>query len=205
MKSCRFSGLLVPVFFLNACASPPVHYYSLLAPSGETITTKPPAPFMVDVLPVGIPSQNDQSQLVVRQGAAGAVVLDNERWTGPLDDEIRSALSSVLTHELATQDVAGLPQTSARPVLRIKLQLRRFDAWPGQRVQLDADWSLGFANEAGKPRLVCRGYLDEPAPGGYPEMVQAQQRLVAALARRIATDARAWAHSRQAACVDPQE
>lgn len=67
MKSYRFSGLLVPVFFLNACASPPVHYYSLLAPSGETITTKPPAPFMVDVLPVGIPSQNDQSQLVVRQ------------------------------------------------------------------------------------------------------------------------------------------
>ncbi|ELY2785163.1 PqiC family protein [Klebsiella pneumoniae] len=202
MKRYRYYGFLAPVLFLNACASPPVHYYSLVAPPRGTITTEPPAPFLVDVLPVGIPSQNDQSQLVVRQGTTGAFVLDNERWTGPLDDEIRTALSSVLTQQLATQDVAGLPQTSGRPVLRIKLQLRRFDAWPGQRVQLDADWSLGFAHEAGSPRMICRGYLDEPAPGGYPEMVQAQQRLVAALASRIATDARAWARSRQAACVD---
>ncbi|MBE4871354.1 membrane integrity-associated transporter subunit PqiC [Enterobacter cloacae complex sp. P38RS] len=204
MNYFRLLGPAVLALLLNACTSAPINYYTLLAPSLGTGTAEPPAPFVIDVLPVGIPSQYDQSQLVVRQGGTGAVVLDGERWTGSFDDEIRSALSSALTHQLATQDAAGLPPPSAKPVMRIKLQLRRLDAWPGQRVQLDADWSLSFANEQGKPRLICRSQLGEPAPGGYAEMVQAQQRMIAALAKRIATNARAWERSRQGLCTDRQ-
>lgn len=195
-------GPVVLVASLAACAStPPVHYHTLLAPSAETAARGAPAPFLIDVLPVGIPEQIDQPQLVVRQGNTGVVVLDGERWAGPLGDELRSALSSELTHRLVTQDIAGLAPPAGQRVLRIKLQVRRFDAWPGQRVQLDADWSLGFTDGAGNARLVCRGRFDQPASGGYPDLVQAQQRTIAALASRIASDARGWASAGQADCA----
>ncbi len=191
---------LAAVVGLTACSSAPVHYHTLLAPIEQVAAAKQPAPFLIEVLPVGIPAQLDQPQLVVRQGDSGVVVLDGERWAGPLGDEVREALSAKLTRHLATQDIAGLARPGDKQVMRIKLQVRRFDIWPGQRSQLDADWSLGLADEAGNARLTCRGQFDAASPGGYPAQVQAQQRLIAELAARIAADARAWSLSRNATC-----
>jgi hypothetical protein len=194
--------LLAAAAGLTACASAPVHYHTLLAPVDREADAGAPAPFLIDVLPVGVPVQVDQPQLVVREGASGVAMLDGERWAGPLADEVRAALSATLAHSLGTQDVAGLARPGDRPAIRIKVQVRRFDLWPGRQAQLDADWSLGVADEPGGARLACRAQLDAPAPGGYPEMVQAQQRLLAELAARIGADARAWAHARGAACSD---
>jgi uncharacterized lipoprotein YmbA len=191
---------LAAVAGLTACSSAPVHYHTLVAPIEQVAATEQPAPFLIEVLPVGIPVQLDQPQLVVRQGDSGVAVLDGERWAGPLGDEVRAALSAKLTRRLGTQDIAGLARPSDKQVMRIKLQVRRFDVWPGQRSQLDADWSLGVADEAGNARLACHGQFDAAASGGYPELVQAQQRLIAELAARIAADARAWSLSRHAAC-----
>lgn len=184
---------------LAGCASAPVHYHTLLAPAGQETAARP-SPFVVDVLPVGVPVQADLAQFVVRQGAGGVAVLDGERWAAPLGDEVRAALSAALVHGLGTQDVAGLARPADSQVMRIKVQVRRFDLWPGQRAQLDADWSLGVADEPGRARLTCRGRFDAPAPGGYPALVQAQQKLVLALADRIGADARAWWQMRGAAC-----
>ncbi|MBA5689926.1 PqiC family protein [Rugamonas apoptosis] len=191
---------LAAVAGLAACSSTPLHYHTLLAPAGQGAAAAQPAPFLIEVLPVGIPVQLDQPQLVVRQGDSSIALLEGERWAGPLDDEVRAALSANLTQRLATQDIAGLARPGDKPVMRIKLQVRRFDIWPGQRAQLDADWSLGLADEAGHARLTCRGRFDMATPGGYPAQVQGQQRLIAALADRIAADARAWSRSRQAGC-----
>ena len=186
---------------LAACSSsPPVHYYTLLAPSVAASANEQPAPFLIDVLPVGLPVQLDQSSLVVRQGDSGIAVLDGERWAGPLADELRTALSAALTSRLATRDVAGLARPKDKSVLRIKLEVRRFDAWPGRNVVLDADWSLGFADAAENSRLLCHGRFEAPASGGTEELALAGQRAVAALAARIAADARGWALTPPSAC-----
>ncbi|HWU34701.1 MAG TPA: PqiC family protein [Methylovorus sp.] len=186
---------------LGACASsPPVHYHTLLAPVAPASVAPANAPFLIEVLPVGIPPQLDQSQLVVRQGPSQVAVVDGERWAGPLADEFRNALSAQLTRRLQTQDVAGLTVPKDKPVLRIKVQVRRLDAWPGQMAQLDADWSLGLAHQPGNPRFLCHGQFQEQAAGGYAELVQAQQRSIAALAERIAAQASTWATSQTAAC-----
>ncbi|GGI53371.1 PqiC family protein [Oxalicibacterium solurbis] len=196
------AATIVLIAGLTACSSaPPVRYHTLLAPAAQTIAHGEPAAFLIDVLPVGIPAQLDQPQLVVRAGDSSLALLDGERWAGPLSDELRNALSAQLTRKLDTLDIAGLPRSTDKPVLRIKLQVRRFDAWPGQRVRLDADWSLGLADETGNARLICHGQFDEPVSGNYPELVQAQQRALAALADRIATDARSWMGSRQSDCT----
>ncbi|WP_342065698.1 PqiC family protein [Achromobacter kerstersii] len=200
-RSIRFS-LFVLTLGLAACTtSAPVRYYTLLSAQDDVRREAAPARFLVDVLPVTVPEYLNQPQLVVRQDDSGMLaVLDDERWLGPLDEEIRNALSAQLADGLGTQDVAGLSWPSDAQVIKVKLQVRRFDAWPGKRVQLEAGWTLRDARDAGGATLVCQGRFEQPAAAGYPALVQAQQRLIAALAHQIGQDAKAWMASRQSKC-----
>lgn len=180
-----------------------------LRPSPAVAPATRPSPFLIEVLPVGVPAQLDQPQLVIRQDDSSLVVSENERWAGPLADELREALSAELTHRLATRDIAGLGRPGAEPVMRIKVQVRRLDAWLDRRIQLDADWSLDRigadaatttdASEAG--RLTCGGRFEVAADPGYPGLVRAQQQALARLAARIAADARARDHGGAARCT----
>jgi uncharacterized lipoprotein YmbA len=202
----RLALLAVAAAAAAGCSTPPpVHYHTLLAPAAAPAAMAAPAAvrppgFVIDVLAVGVPPQLDQPQLRVRQADGGVALLENERWAGPLPDELRSALSAQLTRLLGTQDIAGLPATTGGQVLRIKLQLRRLDAWPSARVQLEADWSMAFTGEGNGPRLTCGGRFETAAAGGYPALVLAQQQALAALAERMAADARRWAAARTAGC-----
>ncbi len=192
---------LAAALTLNACASAPMHYYTLVSPAVQPAAATQPAPFVIDVLPVGIPAALDQQEMVVRQGDSGVAVLDNERWAAPLGDEFRAALSAQLVHRLGTQDIAGLTHPSSQSVLAIKVQIRRLDAWPGHAMLLVADWSLGFARDPNGARLTCHSQLQEAATGGYAELVGAQQRAIARLAGHIADDARGWAQSPRNGCA----
>ena len=178
-------------FTLAACSSPPVHYHTLLAPAMAP-GTGAPAAFAIDVLPVGIPAQLDQQQLVVRNGASGLVVQDGERWSGPYADEIRNALATQLASSLNVRDVTGLGNASGTTVMRIQVQVRRFDAWVGDKVQFEGTWRLNLAGADVKARLLCSSRFEVPARGGYPEVVQAQQLVLSKLAAEIAAGARAW-------------
>ncbi|MEM5386345.1 PqiC family protein [Paraburkholderia phymatum] len=187
---------------LAACASAPVHYYTLVQPrpSRSAVTVSAAAPFAVDVFPVGVPAQLDQQQLVVRESGGSVAVLDGERWVSPLGDELRSAISSGVVDQLGTYDIAGLPRPQDRAVVTIRVQIRRLDAWAGRSVQLEADWSTGVRQKAGNARVTCHTYLEKATQGGYPEMVRAQQQVVGLLASQIATAARSVASSGNAAC-----
>lgn len=205
IRPIRFSLLALTLGLAACTASAPVRHYTLLTPQGDIRQQDVPARFAIEVLPVSVPEYLNQPQLVVRQDDSGMLaVLDDERWLGPLDDEVRNALSAQLVDRLGTQDVAGLSWPSDMPVIRVKLQIRRLDAWPGKRVQLEAGWTLGDARESGGAKLVCQGRFEEPAAAGYPALVQAQQRLIAALARQIGQDATTWSASRQSKCGPAQ-
>ncbi|WP_028224251.1 PqiC family protein [Paraburkholderia ferrariae] len=187
---------------LGACASSPVHYYTLVPPATHEETVRTPAPFVIDVLPVGIPAGLDQQQMVVRTDTSSLQVLDDERWNAPLGDELRSALSAALSRRLGTQDVAGLPRPANRKVLGIRVQIRQFDARPARDAQLVADWSLGATPSGGSTRVTCHTQLQVAAPGSYPELVQAQQRLVGELADEIARAANDAGMRSQYGCPD---
>ncbi|MGB8601146.1 MAG: PqiC family protein [Rhizomicrobium sp.] len=193
-------SLLVALLALAACSSATTHYYTLQAPSAIAAPSGQPVPFLIDVLPVSIPASLDQPQIVVRQSDSTLALLDTERWASSLDDEIRGALSAELTKQLGTQDTAGLFRPASQPLMRIKVQIRQFDAWPGQRVQLNAGWSIIPAEDADKSPLTCFGQFDADAPGEYQDMVLAQRRVVIMLADHIAADARNRGHSPMADC-----
>lgn len=201
MKSCHAVAsravAVLGILMLSACASaPPTHYHTLLDPAAAT-TASTPAPFLIDVQPVGIPAQVDRPQLVVRDGG-GVMPLEQERWIAPLADEARAALSADLSRELATTDVAGQPRPKGAKVLAIKVDLRRFDSAAGAYIAIDAVWSLS-TNTPNAKALVCASAAHEAVGPGYDELAQGHRRALAAIASRIASAARAYAAG-QGAC-----
>lgn len=195
----------VAAALLAACASAPLHYYTLVAPADESAgglvapapLAAPSLPF--ELLPVGVPAQVDQPQLVVREGGQGVALLGGERWIAPLGDEVRSALSADLARELRSADVSGLPG-NGKPLLRIKLDLRRFDSAPGSYALIEAAWSVRLLHGAQPATLACTSRVSEAVGPGYPALVQGHQRALARLAEQIAGVARALGAGQAAAC-----
>jgi len=192
-------NLIATCLTLAACASAPTHYYTLIAPEHGDATARA-APFLIEVLPVGIPAQVDQPQLVVRHGAGSITLLEGERWAAPLNDELRTALSNELTYRLGAQDIVGLTHSAGKPILRVKLEVRRFDSVVEQYALLDADWSLGVVGDHNSARLLCHSQLREPAGSDYASLVRAHQQTIATLATQISDAARSWVSSRREAC-----
>lgn len=189
---------------LAACASAPLHYYTLVAPADASAgglvapaTATPSLPF--ELLPVGVPAQVDQPQLVVREGGQGIVPVGSERWIAPLGDEVRGALSADLARELRSQDVSGMPGND-KPVLRIKLDLRRFDSAPGSYALIEGAWSVRLLHGGHPAALACTSRVSESVGPGYDALVQGHQRALGELAGQIAAAARALGSGQTPAC-----
>jgi len=184
---------------LAGCASAPLHYYTLVAPADAPMQASQLQGLPFELLPVSVPAQVDQPQLLVRQGGQGVVLLGSERWIAPLGDEVRSALSSDLVGALNSQDVSGLPGNN-KPRLRIKLDLRRFDSEPGSYALIDAVWSVRVLGGAASVPLACSSHLRETVGPGYAALVQGHQRAIGQLAAQIATVARSLGAGQPASC-----
>jgi len=208
IRKGRQAVVLGAVLVLTACASAPLHYYTLITPdqgaAGAYVPTathaaisEASAPFQFELLPVGVPAQVDQPQLVVRQGEQSVAMLNNERWIAPLGDEVRGALSADLARALNTQDVSGLPATG-KSVMRIKVDLRRFDSQPGGYALIDAAWSLRSLK--GNHSLACTSRISETVGPGYDALVAGHQRALASLAAQIASVAPVLAAGQTPAC-----
>jgi hypothetical protein len=187
---------------LAACASSPLHYYTLVAPADSAAVIAPgeaaSPPF--ELLPVSVPAQVDQPQLVVRQGGQGMTMLDSERWIAPLGDEVRSALSADLSRQLHSQDVTGMVGSgSDKPLLRIKLDLRRFDSQPGSYALIEGAWSVHLLG-ARPGVLACTSRISETVGSGYDALVQGHQRAISQLAGQIAAAARALGNGQAPVC-----
>ena len=178
---------------LGACASAPTHYYTLIAPANDVpAATSPGLPF--ELLPVSVPAQDDQPQLVIRQGGQGVALLDGHRWIAPLGEEMRGALSADLAQALGRPDVSGLAHEGAR-VARIKVDVRRFDSQPGSYALLEAAWSVRvMGGDAPERTLACTSRFNQTVAGaGYDALVQAHQRALGQLAGEVAEAVRALA------------
>jgi uncharacterized lipoprotein YmbA len=186
---------------LGACGSAPtLRYYTLVPPAGGESTVAPSTqPFQFELLPVAVPAQVDQPQLVVRQGGQGVAVLQGERWVAPLGDELRSALSADLTRDFRAQDVSGLT-SQGKGAVRIRLDVRRFESVPGSYAYMDAAWSVRPL-KGGEP-LACTSRISETVGAGYEALVQGHQQAINRLAGQIGAVAGAIAAGQAARCPE---
>ncbi|MEN4918760.1 PqiC family protein [Achromobacter spanius] len=173
---------------LAACgSSPPVHYYTLQTPAAARAPGAPTASFLIEVQAVSISTQADQPQLMVRTGDGSVSALYSERWSSPLGDELRGALSDALKRELGALDVQVVKPAPGAPVWRVQTDVQRFELVSGSMAQLDATWRVRPVNMKGSG-LLCRSVVTEPvADSAVPSLIAAQQRAVVSLAGVMAT------------------
>jgi len=184
----RLAGAALLITALGACSSAPTHFHTLV-PSSAPMTSVA-APFVIDVQAVGVPPQVDQPSLVLRHGATGVSVLDGERWASPLGDEIRGALVADLSARLGTHDVHGLPHAKGDKVVRVQLDVRRFDSEVGGSATLEASWSVRSGETTG---AACASRASAPAGSTYDSLVEAHQRAIGQVADQVAAAVRAVA------------
>lgn len=175
-------------------ASAPVHYYTLQGPAAPAAGAGAAgAAYLIDVQPVSITTQADQPQLMVRTGDGSLSALYSERWSSPLGDELRGALSDALKRELGALDVQMVKPGPGAAVWRVQTDVQRFELVSGSMAQLDATWRVRPVNTKGAG-LLCRSVVTETvAEEGVPALIAAQQRAVAALAGTMASAIRGQA------------
>src|SRR5664279_886847 len=123
---------LLPAFALLALAAcsgsaPPVRLYSLM-PAEPAARDASRSPIAIALEPVRVPAQVDQPQWLVRLPDDSLAVLEQERWASPLGDELRQALLEELAARYGAIEGRAAAGTQ---VLRIGVELRRFDSIPG--------------------------------------------------------------------------
>jgi uncharacterized lipoprotein YmbA len=168
---------------LSGCASPAPHYYTLITPAENAPSAIPPAAFVLRVQPVTVPEQLNQPQLVIRKSDGEIVISDSALWAAPLPEEIRSALSAQLERSLNTTDIRALTPPPDKPVITLRVTVQQLDAWPQRHASLTARWQLRFGADA--KMLTCRSQHQIDVTGGVPELITAQQKLIAALAADV--------------------
>lgn len=202
----RLPGLALALA-VAGCASAPLHYYTLVAPVAESELAAGAGPVAVsplpfELLPVSVPAQVDQPQLVVREGDQGVALLGSERWIAPLGDELRSALSADLARQLHSADMSGMPSSDKRR-LRMKLDVHRFDSAPGAYALIEGAWSVRTV-QGGQPAvLACTSRVRESVGPGYAALVQGHQRAIAQIAAQMAAAARALGSGQTPVCPAP--
>ena len=166
------------------CTSAPVRYYTLTPPPAKTWPASETT-FTIDVHVVRTPPQLNRSELMVRTGPTEVMLLENERWASPVNDEIKDALRLELQRRLGQT-------TGLRPVftkLTLDIDVQQLEAELGQHAQLEASWSATLSaagpRSAGARAISCTFQADEKIHTGYAGMVEGYQREIAALADAI--------------------
>lgn len=170
---------------LGACAnSPPASYFTL--DDGETSASRSPEGAGVAIVQVDLPELIDRPQLVVRTAGNQVQFSEQHRWAEPLRSQIRRVMARDLCDALESAHVAGLGVgTRGAPAdVRIRLDIQRFEAVAGKRVDLVASWHVKRGNT---PAFTGHWSHSEEIAAGvqtndYSSMVAAHRRALRRLA-----------------------
>ncbi|WP_338926404.1 membrane integrity-associated transporter subunit PqiC [Mycetohabitans endofungorum] len=194
MKLCRSSrrcpahiallaALCAAALLASACGSVvPDRFYTLAEPA-RGAPRAAPAGFYIELMPVDVPQQVARSQFVVTTGPGQVDLLEHERWSAPLSDEVGRALSDELSRALGAIDVYRTPYPATAPVFRIHVNVQRFESAPGVHVGVEATWSVRALPD-GVP-VICHSTIEEPVTAGYEALVAGHRRALQRLSADI--------------------
>ncbi|SFH63143.1 hypothetical protein SAMN04515618_101261 [Collimonas sp. OK307] len=186
--SKRFSAIAVALL-LAGCSSPPTRFYTLSAPA-QSIPAVQNARIFIDVAPVTLPERLARPQLVVRSAGSSSStrvdILEQERWSAPFNSELRDALASGIANRLGATDVSRSGRPTDQPVYRIAVELREFDAVPGDKVQATYGWTISRSDNSRSS--ACQLSVSEAVTPGIDALVLGVQRTVADAVNGIAAN-----------------
>lgn len=184
MKARQHLTVLILIPLLVACgASLPERFYRLDALESGTALAEASSR-RLSVGPVSVPESLDRPQMVWQVEAKRMVIAEQSRWA----ESLPSAISRVVADNLVRQVAGILPVAAhASADIRVELDIRRFDAVPGQWVTLEAVWMLRQTTNSKQGYVIVR----EPvAAASTDALVAAHERALLGLSRSIAADLR---------------
>lgn len=198
-RQSRLSGTMVRTLvsvvglaLLTACATPAMRFYTLGTDAEPTIARNTTMPALqIDVRPVKVPAAVARSQLVVQVNPAQVQVLEDDRWSSALPDEIRYALAARLSQQAGTSAASAVGRGEEVPVYQVGVDVQRFESWPGSHVLVDAVWSV--SRSADQETLTCHSTVSELVSGGYQAIVDGHRRAIDAIAAQMAKVVRDFA------------
>src|SRR5450830_242280 len=195
-----YLSVLSVLIMLTACASAPTRFYTLSSPAkSATISMTPVEPVYIDMAAVNVPDRLARPQIVIRSDDARVDILEQDRWSAPLNAELRDALAGGLANRLNAIDVSRSGRPASAPVYRINVELRGLDAVRGSQVNAQFGWTI-TRSDSGK-RAICRLSLLEPVVGvGIDTEVQGMQRAVDHAADAMAKNIAALRDGQADAC-----
>lgn len=189
MKFLALSNIALATILLTGCASQSTAFYTLSVP--QNVATKPAnaaaSPAYI-VTQVKVPAAVDDIPLIVRQSNDQLMVLTNDKWTAPLGEITRGALSQALTQILGMPPIQGvMVQSLPRPAntFEVMVDIQQFELEPAKQASIGAVWRVSF-NDKAKRSLTCYSLISTPATPGVVPLVTAQQKNVITLAEQIA-------------------
>lgn len=192
LQSSYFSAAVLAVL-LTACGTTgPTRFYTLAGPVAATATAPASQParqrLLIEVLPVSVPERLARPQIVVRTDDARVDILEQDRWSAPLNNELRDALASGIANRLGAIDVTRSGRPANQPAYRIAVELRQLDAVRNGNVQAGFSWTITRTDDA--RTATCSLTLVEPVSGGGVDalvlgMRKAVDRAVEAIAANV--------------------
>ncbi len=168
---------------------PPAQYYTL-NPMQRPETRPDFKPrFTVSVGPVIIPDSLKRPQIAIRTNDNQVDFSEFHKWAGPLKDDVKRILAENLGILLAEEGATvSTDELLIEPDYRVVVNINRFDGMPGETAWLNAVWTLKD-QKSQKIVAVTQSLFTEKVSGpGYPDMVNAQSRTLAALSIEIAAE-----------------
>lgn len=178
----RVIGIAVALALAGCASNKAPERFHTLVPAQEAAPV--PARGFVYVHPISIPPQVDHAQWVVRQADESLLMLEQDRWAAPLQEELRGAVVARLAAQWGMVDVKGMP-APAGPLQSVRIDVQRFESMPGREVRIEAQWAIS-SNQKDTTALLCRSIIQEPVnEPGIAALAAAHRRAAVRLADEI--------------------
>ncbi len=186
----RRSLAMAMLLVATGCASAPTRYYNLVAQA-------PPQPHLdaegVEIIldSVTVPEVVDRMQLVMQVSAVQVRILQHERWSVPLRDQIEAVLMMDLRAALSTDGGVSASESAGRAQpIHLTIDFERLDARSKGVACMAARWQLRRSGE--KTPVVGSGTACQPLLDDSPDTLvlawsQTLSNLSNQVARSIAT------------------
>ena len=191
---CRtYVCLIVTCIIMTyGCARTPQARFYILQSQPSAVDQAQPSVSVNDMIigvgPVELPEYLERPQIVTRISSSELHLSEFNRWVESLEKNFSSVLAENLSVLLSTDKVLVYPWIGSIEVKRqVRVNVLQFDSLPGGKVLLKVLW--GIKDEEGKFLFpIKKASFSTPAGKGYPEMVEAMNRVLGDFSKEIAKE-----------------
>jgi uncharacterized protein len=191
MRYCSILGMVLCLTTLSGCLlkSQPAQYYTLNPIQRPEIGPDFKPRFTISVGPVILPDSLKRPQIAIRTNDNQVGFSEFHKWAGPLKDDAKRVLAENLSILLAEEGATvSTDELLIEPDYRVVVNINRFDGLPGETAWLNAVWTIKDQKSLKIVAMTQSLFTEKVSGPGYPDLVNAQSRTLAALSLKIAAE-----------------